>query len=458
MAVLGLVSSMLLTRILDPTEFGLYGILISFASTAIMLISFGFDSAYTRFYYMHGLRQKEFMKMCIKYPLILFGVFAIIMLEPTLSVAKFFFDENIGYLTVIFIVIFVLWDFLHKFSQLTARMEEYAVNYTLSNILAKGGFLAFAFVLFLSFKKVEFDGIVLCCALASFCAVLCNLLVFAKVANKKSDSDASVSIKEMFTYGMPYMINNVLVLIIPLAEKIIIKKLIGETELGIFTAAAIFQTVILLLTNTLINIWNPLVYKHCENKKVFKPILHNFGLCATIVSSVGLAFCILLRRWLVLLLGANYFSVYIIAPSVLFGALYHILTIIYSVGINIEKKTYHFIISPIIQAVVSFILCFLLIPKFGLCGIALASLASLIISKTYRIAVGLYYYDSGKSEIKTIILCSLCIIASVFSMFSLNIASDCAVFAILIASTLIVTGKELLPLIKSMIGLIKPQK
>lgn len=461
MGVLGVINSMLLTRILEPAEMGLYGMLISFASTAIMFISFGYDASYTRFYYNHGYSHKKFMFLSLRVPLVIFCLFALVMLEPTFSLTKLFFGKNITWLTVLIILLYVFSDVLHKFTQLTARMEEHAINYIVSNIIAKSGFLIIVFAVFMIMDRVSFNWITLSFAISCFAAVLMNVYVFFKVANKKVESDRPVSPKEMLIYGFPNMINNVLVLIIPLIEKLIIKNLAGEDTLGIFTSAAIFQTVVLLLTNTLINIWNPLVFKHCDNEKAFKPILHDFGYAATMVSVAGLALCILLRRFLVLIMGADYHQVYVIAPAIMFGALFHILNIIYSVGINIKKKTYHLIISPIIQAAISFALCFLLIPKLGLAGIAIASLASLVISKTYRIFVGIHYYGTGKTEIKPIILCVLATAASVISIFLSSEGGfiyDVILSLALIGVSAVIVNRDIFSLMKSMLSIIRPSK
>ena len=199
-----------------------------------------------------------------------------------------------------------------------------------------------------------------------------------------------------------------------------------------------------------------IVYKHCDNEKLFKPMLHTFGIGLTVISMLGLSACILLRRWLVLILGAEYHQISTIVPSVLFGALFHILTIIYSVGINIKKKTYHFIISPLIQAAISFSLCFLLIPKMGLTGIAIASLASLIISKTYRISVGLHYYASSKPEWKMAMLCVFGVIVSIVSMFFEKLIFDILLSVAVLLVTIIIINKEFLPIINMVKNLLKP--
>ena len=99
--------------------------------------------------------------------------------------------------------------------------------------------------------------------------------------------------KELLNYGFPLMINNFLVLMIPMLEKLIVRDLAGWEILSIFTAASIFQTVILLITTTLNNIWQPMVFKHFSDKEKFQPMMHKFGVCSSILIYLILAFCIL---------------------------------------------------------------------------------------------------------------------------------------------------------------------
>lgn len=458
--LIGLISTMLLTRMVPDKVYAMYGLFGSFASASITMISLGFDSAYSRFYYAHGYTQKRFLAKILFIPMIIFGAFTLVVIEPNRFLLNYVFGEDISAIAVIFLILYIFVGFIHKFSQLTARMEEHAGNYIASTLIGKSGFVAIIALVLLIFKDVTFDWVLISFFISASIGTLINVYVFAKVANNRIEDKGDITTRELFNYGFPYMINNVLILIIPLIEKLIIRDLTSWETLSIFTAASIFQSVTLVLTNTLINIWNPLVFKHCEteDKNSFKPVIHNFGFAATIIVMFGLAACILLRRWLVLLLDSSYHSVYIIAPSVMFGAMFHILTIIYSVGINISKKTYHFIISPIIQLSISIALCFLLIGKMdlGLIGIAIASLASLVISKTYRIAMGLHYFDSGKSEWKTVLLCITAVAASVFTMFFTNIISDVIVFIVLVALTLAVANREIVPLTKMLVSLIKP--
>ena len=457
-AVVGFLNTMLLTRVLDAQVYAMYGLLTTFISAATTLIAFGYDSSYSRFYYKHGFTQQRFIWNVLRTPLIVFAVFAVVLLEPNRLLLRWVFDSDLGWTTALLLLVYAFFAFVHRFTQLTARMEERALNYVGSNFVGKFGFVAIVLVIYMLAHSVSFNWVVLSFLISGAVATAMNLFIFTRLGQETNASSESVTEKDLFSYGFPYMINNVIILIVPLVEKIIIRELAGWDVLSIYTAAAIFQTVILLVTNTVINIWNPLVYKHFDNEERFKPLLHLFGQVATVVLTVGLALCILLRRWLGLVLDSNYYSVYIIAPCVLFGACFNILNIIYSVGINIKKKTLYFIISPLLQLGISVGLCYLLVPTMGLTGVAIATLASLVVSKTYRIMVGMHFYNTGVSEWKVVLLCIIGVAASVFTLFSTTLLSDVLVFAGLVAAVAVIINKDFTTLVRSMKDILRADK
>lgn len=458
MGLLGFVNTMLLTRILSQQVYAMYGLLTTFVTAADMFVAFGYDQSYMRFYYSHDRSPKGFLWECLKVPLGLFALFALVLLEPGQHLARYIFEDKLSLIAVLALVAQILFSSAHRFTQLTARMGEFAGNYVFSNILSKSGFIGLLLVVWLIWKSVAFEWVVVSFAVMAAVSTAVNLVVFRKIGAHRNPEGTSVTNKELFRYGFPYMLNNVIVLLIPVLEKIIIRDLAGWEVLSIFTAASIFQTVVTLLNNTLINIWNPIVYKHCEDEATFKPILHTFGLAGTMILALGTAVCILLRRWLVLLLDAKYFTVYIIAPAVLLAACLNILSTVYSVGINIRKKTVHLIIAPIIQIVVSVALCYLLIPSLGLIGVGVAILCSIGLSRGYRILVGLHYYDTGHVEIKPLLVCGLCAVAAVAVMFLTSLTSDVLISVSLLAAVCAIMNKEMVSTAKAMWALVRKDR
>ena len=455
-ALLGFVSTMVLTRILSQKVYAMYGLLVTFVSAVDMFIAMGYDQAYMRFYYAHDRSAGRFLWECMKVPLMMFLVFAVVFLEPGQRLIQFVFAERLTWIAVCAVLAKVFLSNAHRFGQLIARMSESAGNYVISNIISKSGFLGIVLILSLVIGDISFAWIGISFAITAALATAINLAAFRRIYHRKNPEGKRIAGMDLLKYGFPYMINNVLVLLIPILEKIIIRNLAGWEVLSIFTAASIFQTVVLLVLNTITNIWNPLVFKHCEDEKTFKPIIHTFGLVTTLVLTCVTSACILLRRWLVLLLDEKYFTVYVIAPTIMVAACFNILAAIYAVGINIRKKTIHLVVAPIIQIIISMGLCYLLIPSLGLIGVGIAILASIATARGYRIMVGLHYYDTGVKETKVLVVCILCAVATVASMFFTSLAHDVLISVTLFALTCLIINKDILTVTKYIITLVKP--
>lgn len=458
MGVLGFMNTMLLTRVLDERTYAMYGLLHNFVTTIAMLISLGYDAAYSRFYYQHNVSPKRFLLKVLAIPTALFAIVALALLEPNQWIVGYIFEEKFTYWVLFALLGYVFFTFIHRFTQLTARMEGRAFHYVSSNFVGRFGFVGFVFAAFYTWRYVGFDWVLVFSLIGSVLATLINVWLLVRLTADTSRERRPVGHKEMLGYGFPIMLNNLLILVMPLIEKLIVRELAGWQVLGIYTAAAVFQTVVMLLINMIDNIWNPLVFKHGDDEKKFKPIMHNFGLVVSVIVIVGFSLCVLLRRWLVLLLDRNYFDVYIIAPAICFGACFRLVSMIYSAGIHISKKTIHFVIEPIIQLVLSLVLCVLLCKPFGLIGVGIAVTVSVMGSRIYRMAVGLRLYDTGVSEYKMWILMGLCTAVAFASLFFTSFLADAVMSAALIAAMLLILNKDLLVVIHTAKTLLIPKK
>lgn len=440
--VVSLLSTMILTRVLPEHTYAQYGLLTTFITASVTVVSLGMDHTYTRFFYESGYSPIKFLAKCCKWPLFVSLIYIALLLEPSHFVLKYIFEDGVNTTFALLLVGYLVFSLFSKFTQLTARMGEFAFNYVSSNLVAKAGFVLVVFLLYLIISDINISWVTFSFLAASAMAVIINISTLYRIRIEQSAEKERVSTKAMLSYGLPIMISNMIVLIIPLVERLIVRDLAGWEILSIYTAAAVFHTVMLLIQSTLTNIWNPIVFKHYENKNFFKQILHDFGLAVTAVTTVGLGACILLRRWLVLILDSSYYSSYLIAPAIVFAACFEIYSLIYSVGLNISKKTVHMIVSPVVQMAVSFSLCYLLIPSMGLIGVGIASLAGVASSKLYRIIFGLHYYGTGHKEIKIALLWTVGAAASIFVMFSTSFMSDLIVCLVLCVTGILVVNRE----------------
>ena len=457
-AVISFFNTIILTRILPGQVFAQYGLLTTFTTASITVISLGMDAAYTRFFYESGYSAGRYLLKSCTVPFFVLIVFMLLLLEPNHLLLNYVFEDGVTKQFIWLFVGYLLFSLFGKFTQLTARMGEFAINYVLSNLIAKAGFVVIIFAVCWVIPDVTLSWVAFSFAVASAFAMFINISTLYKGKTIQVSEHKRVTTTEMLKYGMPFMISNVMMLIIPLIERLIVRELAGWEVLSIYTAASVFYTVIALMKNTIDNIWNPIVFQYYKNEEVFKPLLHDFGLAVTWVTVIGLGFCILLRRWLVLILDSSYFDVYLIAPAIMYTACFEIYTLIYYVGINTAKKTVHMISAPMIQIIISVILCCLLIPEFGLLGAGIASLFSIIISRIYRIVLGLHYYGTERREWKIALLWLICAVAAVFTMYSTTLVSDITVCITLCILSLVVINTEGVNLVKKMNSLLFSKK
>lgn len=457
-AIVSFFNTIILTRILPSQVYAQYGLLTTFTTASITIISLGMDSAYTRFFYESGYSPLKYLFKCCKIPLLIFVIYTIMLLEPKHYLLNYVFESGVTLTFIFLFIIYLLFQLFSKFTQLTARMGEFAINYVVSNFMSKAGFVIIIFVVCYFIKDVSISWVTFSFSIASIGAVLVNISTLNKVRKIHNDLNKKITTKEMVEYGIPIMINNVMMLIVPLIERLIVRDISGWEVLSVYTAASVFYTVIAIMKTSVDNIWNPIVFQHYENEKTFKPLLHDFGLVVTWITVIGLALCILLRRWLVLILDESYFDAFLIAPAIMYAACYEIYTMIYAVGINTSKKTFHMIFAPIIRIIISIGLCYLLIPQLGLTGVGIASLISIIISSTYRILVGLHYYGTNKKEWKITLLWIICIIVSIFVMYSTTLFSDICICISLFILSFIIINKEGIILAKKIKEIFFPNK
>lgn len=255
-ALLGLLGTALLTRLLPPGVYASYGLLVSFGACAVTLLSLGLDAAYVRFYYTSGQSRSRWLVRCLSPSLVPLAVLAIALLHPRGALSHVVFGEVLPQSCLWVLLLYIALSLLHRFAQAKARMEERPWRFALSAGADKAVFLLVALLL----TGVASRGSLLSLALSLAVGVLCALAVHAVPAKGAAPtSGAPVALRDMLGYGLPYMINNLLLLLVPLCERTLLRTLGSADALGVYTAAAVFGMPALLLTGVLDSLWNPLM-------------------------------------------------------------------------------------------------------------------------------------------------------------------------------------------------------
>ena len=452
-AFFGLISSPLLTRILSTEVYAQYGMVISFTAMMSTFIYLGQDEAFMRFFNNRKDSYFSFLWKCVKLPLIVCGIVLALLMEPTHTIIGFVFDQNIGNITIIIIGVYVFLLVVHRFLMLTARMEEKASNYAVSNIITKGGFLAAVISIYSMNARVCLNDTIVSLIIGVLIAMLLNSIVITKSIHKDNPDGKEVDAKEMLRFGIPFAFSSTMYLIVPLVEKIVIREKTDWTTLAIYTAAAIFITVMSMIKQTTNSIWVPFVYKEYGNENSFKKVFHDIGVSLSWFSTFILSFTVLTRRWLVMIFSSEYYDTRLIAPALMCGACFDLLSCVYAIGINIKKKTQYHILVPVIQLFVSISLLNLLLPALGIRATGIAYMFSIACSRGYQISVGLKLYGTDRNYTGLMLMMVLYLSVGILSCIFDTIAFDVLCASLMIIVATLIARKELLSIGKAIVSI-----
>ena len=442
-AILGFISSPILTRVLTTEVYAQYGMVTSFTTLVATFVYLGQDEAFMRYFD----RRKEpfwgFLWRCIRLPLVLCIIILFLLLEPNHIVLSWVFVCDIQNKIAILIAAYIAMLVLQRFLMLTARMEERAANYSVSNIATKVMFFVALYAFYFMGQVVELTELVLALMVGVLCALAINLVVVVKVKHGANPEGEDITSKELLYFGVPFAISSTMLWVVPLLEKIIIRDLTNWTVLAIYTSAAIFVTAMGLIKTTVNSIWVPYVYKHYTNEAEFKKTFRQVGVSLCWLCLMILAGLIVVRRWVVFIFDSAYYDSMLIAPALVCGACFDLLTCIYSIGINIKKKTQFHIIIPFVQLAISMATLYIGLPRWGLIATGISYLLSIAISRIVQMTIALHYYGIECGYGKLAIMLGMYIVVGILSCFVSNIQFDilCGLFLIVFGTA--VAGKDL---------------
>ena len=119
---IGLLTTPVITRIVDPTQYGQWSIFTMYASIGLMIFCLGLDQAFVRFFYKYDDEKykRDLIYTCWKYPMVISSIAGImIVLLSATHIIKFEFETKIVVLLCIHVIILMF----NRFGQLVLRVS-----------------------------------------------------------------------------------------------------------------------------------------------------------------------------------------------------------------------------------------------------------------------------------------------------------------------------------------------
>lgn len=416
----------LYTEYLPPAEFGKVALIWILVVIASVVIGSGLNTAFCiRFYKVpKGENTKNIYSIFI-YNLLVWGlVYSIFLLFPSLFQKIIRAQIATSNLNIVFLLI--LFMIFGNFYTSILIVDKKPKNYFVVKLLFNGVLIVSSLV-YLMVLKSGYISYLKAYLISYFIISLIGLRFF--IFNYKpfrKNVISLVNLKTLLKIGLPLVPNSLLLMLLTWADRYILNLYAGLVIVGIYTVGYRFAG---LVSNFVINPFgqalSPVLFEQFakskdEYKKTISRVFRYYWL---IMSGIMIAYFVILREVYQLFIGIEYMEGYNIVAIVLFGVILWGATNLLGATVVMKEKTGKMFLFTSVSVFLNIGLNFILIPKYGMYGAAMATLMSYILQFimifTYTQKLVFITYDYGFIFKSTAV--SLCFFGGVLSLSYLKV-------------------------------------
>lgn len=382
--LIGVLTTPIITRLVDPFEYGQLNIFNTYSSIALMIFTVGLDQTYIRYYYVENENhyQKKLLKFCLGVPLIFALVGSIIIVAwHAINPVFLGFDNIVTWCFVLNIFILIL----NRFGMVILSLQYKTAIYSAMSILHKALYVIIIIPFVLLLKK-NYLYILIAATLTSMlvttaiCIISERNLWFEKITNYK----LSISKKELLKFGFPLMIASGVFILFQATDKLCIKYFGTYSDVGIYSSAQSLMTVFSIIQSTFNVLWAPKAINYYETNPDDRSFYTRINQIATVLMFAFGACVLVCKDLFVLLLGEKYREAATIIPFLMFNPVMYTISETTVTGLSITKHTSCQVVITVVSAAANLIGNIILIPILGSKGAAVSTGVSYIIFFTMR--------------------------------------------------------------------------
>lgn len=420
--LVGLLTTPLITRLVDPIEYGKLSIFTMYSNIAVMVLCLGLDQALVRYYYENNTTEKKsnLLFKCLIFPVIASIIISIFFISiTTMGIINFEFDEVI----TIILCVYTIIQIIYRFSILVVRLEYNSKLYSSLNITLKIIYVSLALLLLIFTKFNHLLSLILATLISSFICMLASVLAQVKLWRFFSNRNEKINTKfiELLKYSYPFIISMGITTLFQAIDKISLNYYCSYKEVGIYSSTMSLVHIFALVQTTFNTIWAPLSVEHYTKNPEDKDFYKKANQIVTfIMFFIGISL-ICCKDVFAVLLGEKYREAAYILPFLIFNPIMYTLSETTVCGLVFKKKSNMQVIVAVGACITNILGNIILVPIFGPQGAAISTGISYIIFFTLRTILSnkVYYinYDLKKFYIITIIV-SLFALYNTFIKFS----------------------------------------
>ncbi|XID91106.1 oligosaccharide flippase family protein [Paenibacillaceae bacterium WGS1546] len=418
------------TRLISPEDFGKASMFILTLNILTIIVIFGTDQSFVRFFYEEdSAKRGKLLYNCLRLPIVLAGatVFIILIFDEQVSVFLFG-EENRG--VALILALGVVSQVLYRYGTLVIRMQQKGILFSIVEILNRSFNLIFLLLLYY-FMGASYEVLIYSTVVTVMILSIVTIFVekkywsfsnFAKAELRNSSTDT-------IKYAYPLVLTSLITWLFQSFDKIAIKHWGNFEELGLYAAAFKIIGLLSVLQVTFSTFWAPVCFEHYEKNPQDKRLFEWMSKLVSFTMFIIAVACIMGKDIIVLLLGKEYKDAAEIMPFLVFMPIMYTISETTVIGINFYKKVNWHILIAGASCLVSILGNFILVPRYGAIGAAVATAISFIVFFSLRTHLSLKYYkvDYGLKRIYTIL--AIIIMYALCSAFYKNTLLDVVVGA-----------------------------
>ncbi|NQD67785.1 oligosaccharide flippase family protein [Bacillus haikouensis] len=419
--LLGLVTTMIVTRIISPSDLGKASMFDVFIQVGMILTIFGTDQAFVRFFYEeHKDHRGTLLFNTLRIPILTTLVLISIIFYFYRPITVFLFEAES--LPMAFVLAAgILVQILLRFGQLVIRMQQKGNLYSLLQIFQKIFNLFFIgsllYLMGAGFEVLIFSKLFTLIVLVVIAIYFGKNYWNISYCNRKG---AMHSQKDILKYGAPFVLTIFISWLFEAFDKIALRNWSTFEELGLYSAAMRLVALVLVVRTTFSTFWTPIAYERFEERPDDKKFFWAISILVSYVMFFVAIVSIISKDLIVVLLGNNYSTAATIMPFLVFMPIFYTISETTVIGINFYKKINWHIFIAGISCVFNIMGNWLLVPSYGALGASIATAFSYVIFFTLRTHISLLYYKVNYPLVRIYLMV---VVVSVYAFISINIES-----------------------------------
>ena len=416
--LLGVLTTPIITRIVDPTEYGQLSIFTMYSGIALMILCLGLDQALVRYYYENESEtyKRALLFKCIKLPLILSVLIsAIIIALSTFDLIRLEFNTFI----IVLLCVYTIIQLLYRFSLLLVRLAYKSKLFSFLNVLHKLVYviLALPFVMFIF--NDDLNALVFATIMSGLVCLVVSIVAQAKLWNISSNKayDCRITNRELIVYGYPYILSMGLSTVFSAADKIALNMLCTYREVGIYASTMTLVNVFAIIQSTFNNLWAPMAVEHYSNNKNDKKFYQQGNQIITVLMFFAGISLVLCKDVFAILLGEKYREAAYILPFLIFNPIMYTISETTVSGLVFMKKSKMQVVVSLGACLTNIIGNAVLVPVYGCKGAAISTGLSYIVFFTLRTVLSNRYFYVDFQLKKFYVLTFIVVIYSFYNTF-----------------------------------------